>query len=74
MNTYVSALVASWEYERFLALVREYLADQTAMDVLEDVLGGGEGEGGNPLDDDDDDDGAVRGRGGREQEDFSAFM
>lgn len=67
VNSYVSALVASWEFERFLALVRDFVADEAAMDVLQDVLGSG--------DDEDDAEGGGEGaRGGGEDEDFSAFM
>lgn len=51
--------------------VREFIADEAAMDVLQDVLGGDDDLG---LDDDDDDPEGARARGGGEDEDFSAFM
>ena len=70
MNTFVSALVSSFEYERFIELVREYVADEAAMDVVEDVLGGEE-----DLKDTLDDEEGAKGRNGcGEDEDFSAFV
>jgi hypothetical protein len=51
--------------------VREFIADEAAMDVLQDVLGGDDDLG---LDDDDDDPEGAGARGGGEDEDFSAFM
>ena len=61
MDTFVTALVASWEYDKFLGLVREYVADEAAMDVLEEVMGGEEEEHGE----------TTMGSG---EDDFSAFI
>lgn len=73
VDTFISALVASWEYETFLTLVREYIADEAAMDVVEDVMGMEEEE--DTLEDDVEGGAGVRRtRGGGEDEDFSAFM
>lgn len=76
MNTYVIALVAGWEYRRFLDLVRDFEADTAAMDVLEDVLGvrddEDEDEDEEQLDDAEGAE-AVTGRGGEIEDDFSAF-
>lgn len=76
MNTYVVALVAGWEYPRFLDLVRDFQADAAAVDVLEDVLGGREAEDEDEerLDDDAEGAEAMAGRGGELEDDFSAFM
>jgi len=80
VNSFVSTLVASWEYDRFLALVREFVADEAAMDVLQDVMGGDEDED-EDEDEDGDEDGDGENREGRstrarecgDHEDFSAF-
>ena len=80
VDTFISALVASWEYETFLSLVREYIADEAAMDVVEDVLGAGDDDDDEEEDDmldEDTEGGGARGgrtRGCGEDEDFSAFM